>query len=273
MSENKNEESLQFVLRHYRRRLFEPGSAIDRLRKAVGIDKAWRMRRAVMGLSAAAAAAALFFVGMTLHRSVMDRWEETTASVVVLPDHSTVRLKEGASLAFRPRRFAKDRAVRLSGTGYFEVERNPSVPFEVLSGEARVRVLGTKFQFDADRSEVYVREGRVLFAREDSDTGLEMTAGTLAVLMDGSDMPVFVRTSINPDAWATGRLVFDAAPLGVVLDELSSIFETELSVTRGDAGSISLTGEFLISDGLAHIVSAIESALGVDIRSSDNSPR
>ena len=270
MSESKNEESFRFVLRHYRRRLFDPDSAIGNLRKAVGIDRAWRMRRAVLGLSAAAAVAAVVFAGLALHRSRMNVWEETTASAVVLPDHSTVTLKEGASLAFQPRRFAKDRTVRLSGTGFFEVERNPSVPFEVLSGEARVRVLGTKFQFDANRSEVYVREGRVLFAKEDSDKGLEMTAGTHAVLMDGSDMPVFIRTSVNPDVWATGRLVYNAAPLGDVLAELSSIFGTELSVARRNAGNTSLTGEFLVSDGLAHIVSAIETAMGVDIISSED---
>ena len=151
------------------------------------------------------------------------------------------------------------------------MERNPSSPFEVLSGEARVRVLGTKFQFDADRSEVYVREGRVLFAKEQSDTGLEMTAGTLAFLTDGSDMPVIVRTSTNPDAWATGRLVYNTVPLGDVLAELSSLFGAELTVARANAKSMSLTGEFLVSDGLAHIVSSIETALGVDILSPDDS--
>ena len=271
MPVKNNEEPLQFVLRHYRRRLFDSDSAIGRLRKAVGIDRTWRIHRAVLGLSAAAAAVALILSGMALHRSRMNVWEETTASAVVLPDHSTVMLKEGASLAFQPRRFAKDRTVRLSGTGYFEVERNPSSPFEVLSGEARVRVLGTKFQFDADRSEVYVREGCVLFAKEQSDTGLEMTAGTLAVLMDGSEMPVIIRTSTNPDAWATGRLAYNAVPLGDVLAELSSLFGAELTVARANAKSMSLTGEFLVSDGLAHIVSAIETALGVDILSSDDS--
>ena len=271
MPVKNNEESLQFVLRHYRRRLFNPDSAIGRLRKAVGIDRAWRLRRGVLGLSASAAAVALILSGMALHRSRMNVWEETTASAVVLPDQSTVMLKEGSSLAFQPRRFAKDRTVRLSGIGYFEVERNPSSPFEVLSGEARVRVLGTKFQFDADRSEVYVREGRVLFAKEQSDAGLEMTAGTLAVLMDGSEMPVIVRTSTNPDAWATGRLAYNAVPLVDVLAELSSLFGAELTVARANAKSMSLTGEFLVSDGLAHIVSAIETALGVDILSPDDS--
>ena len=116
MPVKNNEESLQFVLRHYRRRLFDPDSAIGRLRKAVGIDRNWRIRRAVLGLSATAAAVALILSGMALHRSRMNVWEETTASAVVLPDHSTVMLKEGASLAFQPRRFAKDRTVRLSGT-------------------------------------------------------------------------------------------------------------------------------------------------------------
>ncbi|MBP5721581.1 MAG: hypothetical protein J6W82_11050, partial [Bacteroidales bacterium] len=57
---------------------------------------------------------------------------------------------------------------------------------------------------------------------------------------------------------------------GDVLAELSSLFGAELTVAHENANGASLTGEFLVSDGLAHIVSAIETALGVDIISSED---
>ena len=48
-------------------------------------------------------------------------------------------------------------------------------------------------------------------------------------------------------------------------------FGAELTVARENANGAYLTGEFLVSDGLTHIVSAIETALGVDILSPDDS--
>ncbi|MBR6212213.1 MAG: FecR domain-containing protein [Bacteroidales bacterium] len=260
------EDLLQFVLRHYRRGLWDPDKAIVRFRKNIGYYDAWKARRAVWRLSAAAVAALLLAAGLALHRSSLNRWEETTASSVMLPDHSTVRLKDGSTLAFQPRRFSKERTVRLEGTAYFEVVSDPGAPFEVRSGEARVRVLGTKFQFDAEHREVFLSEGRLLFAREDSDKGLLMTDGTAAVLEGDAAVPVFITTaSLNPLAWATGRLAYDAVPLAQVLDELSAIFGKELKTSSQSSDTVLLTAEFLVSDGLGHILSAIESALNVEI--------
>ncbi len=261
------ENPLQFVLRHYMRGLWDPDKALVRFRKSTGYYDAWKARRAVRRLSAAAVAALLLAAGLALHRSALYRWEETTASSVVLPDHSVVCLKEGSTLAFQPRRFSRERAVRLEGTAYFEVMSDLGAPFEVHSGDARVRVLGTKFQFDAERREVFLSEGRLMFSREDSDKGLLMTDGTAAVLEKDAAIPVFITpSSLNPLAWVTGRLVYDAVPLAQVLNELSTIFGKELETSTQSSDAVMLTGEFLISDGLDHILSAIESALNVDIQ-------
>lgn len=261
-----NNEMLQYVLRHYRRGMFDPAKAIGRFREKAGTAREWKVRRLVRRLSAAAAAAVIVAAGLSLHHFRVSRWEETAAASVVLPDRSVVRLKDGATLAFQPRRFSKERIVRLSGTGYFEVTGDKGAPFEVRSEDARVRVLGTKFQFDADGSEVHLLEGSVLFARKDSERGLQMTGPSYAVLPDGSEVPVFTDPdSPNPAVWATGRLVYDSVPLGTVLDELSELFGQEITVSPTSAAGTSLTGEFLVSDGLAHIISSLESALKVSI--------
>ena len=260
------EDLLQFVLRHYRRGLLDPDKALVRFRRRIGSYDAWRGRRAAGRFATAAAAALLLAVSLGLYLTSLNRWVETTASNIVLPDHSTVRLKDGATLAFQPRRFSRERAVRLEGTAYFEVMSDLGAPFEVSSGDARVRVLGTKFQFDAERREVFLSEGRLMFSRENSDEGLLMTDGTAAVLEEGFDSPVLVTpSSLNPLAWVTGRLVYDAVPLAQVLEELSSIFGKDLKTSSQSSDTVRLTGEFLVSDGLEHILSAIESALNVDI--------
>ena len=263
---NDRNDMLRFVLDHYRHGMPDTGSALRRFLERVGLDRIARRRRLVRVAGIAAACSVLLATGLLLNNRRMNRWEETDASAVVLPDRTTVRLKEGSSLAFQPLRYKKERVVRLSGTGYFEVVPDRSLPFEVRSGDAYVRVLGTKFQFDTECREVSVGEGRVLFAAQGAEQGLEMPAGTHAVLAPGTGLPVFSAPSTpNPSAWATGRVIYDSVPLGTVLDELSSLFGTGLTVVSGPSVEPLLTAEFRLSGGLDAIITAIESALGVKI--------
>lgn len=264
MIENRLEKmennKLAFVLRHYKEGVFDPKRGLARFRERVGAQREGVRLTVLRWAAAAAAVALLIAAGTGLYRWRLNRWEEVSARAFVLPDQSVVRLQEGAVLTFQPRRFAKERTVRLNGTGYFEVAHNEANPFEVHSGAAKVKVLGTRFQFDASRNTVYVTEGRVLFATEEN--GLELTRGAYAVLQDGK--PVLSAPQLpNPAAWATGRLQYKAVPLGTVLEELSFLFGKELSFESADEPS--LTGEFTLSDGLSRIISLIESALNVEI--------
>lgn len=245
-----------FVLRHYKEGVFDPRRGLERFRERTGMQKGVTFR----WVAAAAAVALMVAAGVSLYQWRMNRWEEVTARAFVLPDQSVIRLQEGAVLSFQPHRFTKERRVKLNGTGYFEVARNEANPFEVHSEAARVKVLGTKFQFDASENTVYVTEGRVLFSADEE--GLELTRGAYAVLQDGKPMLSAPETP-NPAAWATGRLQYDATPLGTVLKELSSLFGRKLSAEWADEPS--LTGEFALSDGLPRIISLIESALNVEI--------
>ena len=64
---------------------------------------------------------------------------------VILPDGSVVWLNSESSLRYPTRFSGKRREVELQGQGFFEVERDEQMPFEVKSGDLRVEVLGTSF--------------------------------------------------------------------------------------------------------------------------------
>lgn len=264
--ENNGKGLLQFVLKHYSPDTFDTEEALERFRKRTGLYRLAKWRKAARLTGAAAAVAVLAATGLMLHNARINRWEETAASTVTLPDRSTVRLKDGATLAFQPLRFNKERVIRLNGTGYFEVTRNQGSPFEVHSAEAVVRVLGTSFVFDTESKDVYVSEGHVLFAREGSASGLTLNAGEQAVLRENAEVPELtaLRTP-NPDAWATGRVSYNGVPVKDVLDELSSLFGKRLVIVGKQTADLSLTGEFHLKEGLDPIVSAIESALDITI--------
>lgn len=263
------ERRLLQVLRHYQHGAFDSDRAVERFRERIGCVKARSRSRVAWCWALASVAFVILVAGLTLRQKWMNRWEETTASVVELPDGSVARLKDGATLAYQPQRFENERTVRLSGTGCFEVKHDATSPFVACADDSYVRVLGTQFLFDADAGEVYVLEGRVLFARASSQGGTVLSKGERAVIFEGEEKPVLaVSEQPNPAAWATGRFAYDAVPLGQVLEELTAFYGKRLEVAPSTAGR-HLTGEFLTSDGLEFIVSAIELALDVQISVSD----
>lgn len=267
---SNNKELLQSVLRHYTTDTFDPDRAVKRFRERTGQEVAGRNSQAAWRWALVAVAVVGLAVGLTLHQLSLYHWEKTTASVVELPDGSVVRLRDGAVLAYQPRRFARERTVRLSGTGCFEVKHDPASPFEACSKDAIVRVLGTRFLLDTDAGEVYVLDGRVRFARASAADGLILTKGERAILPESAEVPVLKAPELpNPAAWATGRLAYESVPLGTVLEELSSIYGPQLSVAPETAIGKRLTGDFLLDDGLDFIATAIEAALDVQIARSD----
>ena len=68
-------------------------------------------------------------------------------SKVTLPDGTSVWLNSGSRLSYQESFGQSDRNVSLDGEAYFEVTKNKLLPFSVLSGKVKIKVLGTKFNF------------------------------------------------------------------------------------------------------------------------------
>lgn len=253
-----------FVIKHFRQGAFDPDKSIGQLWQAVGRGRVMKLRAAGRWIAAAAAIAIVALTGISIHSSRINEWEQTAESIVILPDQTTVHLKDGSTLAFQPRRFGKERVVKVDGTAYFEVARKDGATFEVRSDETFVRVLGTKFQFNADANSVDVTEGRVLFAKTGSEEGVILTKGNSASLVDGQ-LAMNDSDLTNPAYWATKTLVYEDTPIRQVLYELSEIFGRELILKHSKDSDLRLTGEFRVEDGLENILSIIESALEVKI--------
>lgn len=70
-------------------------------------------------------------------------------SKVLLPDGSTVWLNSGSKLTYNKDFDKGFREVTLSGEGYFDVKRNPDVPFIIHTSSIDIKVLGTVFNVKA----------------------------------------------------------------------------------------------------------------------------
>lgn len=72
-------------------------------------------------------------------------------SKVTLPDGTSVWLNSGSRLSYLESFGHSNRNVSLDGEAYFEVTKNKKLPFSVLSGKVKIKVLGTKFTLNLIR--------------------------------------------------------------------------------------------------------------------------
>lgn len=255
---------LDFVLKHYQEGKFDTRKASERFGKVRGIRKPQSRTRVLPWLSAVAAAAAVVLCVFLFRDDGQKKVEltaHTTIREFVLPDGTGVTLSPGSRLVYNEN---SPRKTELEGKAYFEVARDQSVPFEICADGAFIRVLGTKFMVDAGAAvkEVYVAEGKVLFAKSSDSEGVILTKDMQATLSPGEDIPVIeAEADVNTLVWQRGSFIFNKTPLMEVLETLSGHYGVSFAATGLDK---QLSGEFEAED-LDLIISLIESALDVHI--------
>ena len=258
------DKHMDFVLKHYQEGKFDTQKAIDRFNEAHGIVQKPRRRVLpwVSGMVAAAAAVVLcVFLFRGNEQQMIELIANNAVKEFVLPDGTEVTLAPGSKLTYSEK---SPRKTQLEGKAYFEVARDEAVPFEITSEGAFVRVLGTKFMVDAGSSvkEVYVTEGKVLFAKSSDSEGVILTKDMQATLSASQSIPVVaMEPDVNSIAWQRGSFIFNQTPLKEVLETLSKHYK--VSFVANDL-SKQLSGEFDAED-LDLIISIIESALDVHI--------
>ena len=257
------DKHMDFVLKHYQEGKFDTQKAIKRFNEAHGIVQKPRRRvlRWVSGMVAAAAAVVLCVFLFRSNDQQIQLMADSLAKEFVLPDGTEVTLAPGSKLTYSEK---SPRNTALEGKAYFEVARDEAVPFEITADGAFVRVLGTKFMVDAASSvkEVYVTEGKVLFAKSSDAEGVILTKDMQATLSQSDAVPVIaMEADVNSIAWQRGSFIFNQTPLREVLETLSKHYSVSFAATDL---SKQLSGEFDAED-LDLIISIIESALDVHI--------
>jgi len=261
-----NEKDLEFVLSHYKEGSLNTDKAIRRVKSRVGISLIpWRMISSI-------AAAVIVVVGLFVwnnQKSYTVLSSNADKSEFTLPDSSIVTLSKGSTLKFKPQAMieGKSRQVKLFGKAFFEVERNEAKPFEITSKNGFVRVLGTKFQVDADSQEVYVESGKVLFSKSSKLDGVILTKGMKAVLYADSDIPTIIEeASVNEIAWKRGTFGYIDQPVLSVIEELKTYYGKNIVIKtkRKDIDDLRLTGEFDVNSP-KDVLDAISLAFDIEV--------
>jgi ferric-dicitrate binding protein FerR (iron transport regulator) len=168
---------------------------------------------------------------------------------VILPDGSKVWLNAASSLHF-PTAFPRaERRVSLIGEAYFEINKNETSPFYVLTENQEVAVLGTSFNImgyaDEETIKTTLLEGSVKVRDFMSSNMQLLQPGQQSKLdyLKGGRIRVEKEADIEEAmAWKNGKFQFQSADLQTIMRQVSRWYDIDV-VYEGAVPSEKFTGE------------------------------
>jgi len=158
-------------------------------------------------------------------------------SKIILPDGTKAWLNSESTIKYAVPFNKNSREVTISGEAFFDVKKNARVPFVVKSGNTKVTVLGTRFNYKAYENdgniEIVLEEGEIKLSANKNNFQREklMKPGERAIV----DKTTGIMQVINEPvykyiAWYTEKLVFDETPMPEVATQLGRWYGIEVII-------------------------------------------
>jgi len=198
---------------------------------------------------------------LTDKASTIFRNNESAPRWIELPDGSSVILGEGSLISLPVAYGEKTRDVYLTGEAFFEVVKNPAVPFLVHAQEIVTKVLGTSFHVRAfpDQSDtrVLVKTGKVSVYDLRKSAGQNGVAGPADLILEADQEGVYDKKAAAlrflPRADRESQLLppimeisfeYDETPVGRVFEELEKAYHVEIVYNKEAIGNCPVTASF-----------------------------
>jgi hypothetical protein len=182
---------------------------------------------------------------------------------VILSDSSRVTLQQGARISYAPSfNNTGNREVYLSGTAFFEITRNPSMPFLVHANGIITKVLGTSFKVQTDIARkgviVEVVTGRVQVYEQPSASKSTEAGKENGVILNPNQKVIYsgekrvFQTSLVEEPVPITKenkkitkedFVFEDAPLQKVIDAIENIYGIKVEVEHAAILNCPFTGD------------------------------
>jgi len=166
-------------------------------------------------------------------------------SKVALPDGSLVWLNAETVVKYRPDK--EERKVSLTGEAYFEVNHAPGYPFVVETDDAKVNVLGTKFNVahypGSKTTEASLFSGKITFSPGESGKSVDLNPGEKVIYDAGSQ--VVSKTEINVQdgiLWRQGILYFENESFNEMILKLERHYAVKFIYRKDAFKKIHYTG-------------------------------
>ncbi|MDB5021530.1 MAG: FecR family protein [Pedobacter sp.] len=172
---------------------------------------------------------------------------------VILTDGTRIWINAVSSLKFPTTFSGKTRHIELDGEAYFEVAKNKSHPFEVLTRRQQVQVLGTHFNVssyaDEPTTKTTLLEGKVKVLENKLKHTIILRPGEQSTLNEHAKIEVSKVDVDNEVAWRTGLFQFRNSDLANVSRQLARWYNVDFKIDP-KIPNIKLWGEVHREDSL-----------------------
>ncbi len=188
-------------------------------------------------------------------------------TITTLPDGTRITLNAGSHISYSQSFGIKDRDVRLSGEGYFEVAHNGEKPFTVTTANISVRDIGTKFSLadypDNNEAQVVLTDGSIELDNKlcSGCSNVVMKKGQRAVLSKEDGKLIVTGDADESDvAWTTHQLILDGKSIYSIAKELGHGYNVRVTVSGDRLATCYFFGQFDTStQSLQEILTALKS--------------
>ena len=179
---------------------------------------------------------------------------------LLLPDGSKVWLNAASSMRFPTSFKGKERRVEITGEAYFEIAKNPDMPFKIQVGNGEIDVLGTHFNINAYGDEPAVKttvlEGSVAVKKETAQQILEPGQQAAFGLQGGITLSKNVDVA-HETAWKDGFFWFDNTDIHTLMRQVSRWYDVEVTF-KGKIEDDGFTGKIPRNVPLSKLLNVLE---------------
>jgi len=191
-------------------------------------------------------------VGWLINQNTQSQWvtklsETRQVMPITLADGSKVWLNKQSQLRY-PKAFdQKERKVMLEGEAFFEITKNPQLPFVIEAAGTTTKVLGTSFNIQAKKStnevKVSVATGKVAFFATDRPQQTVLLTKNQQGVYNKTQKQVVKKESYDANelTWQTGVMVFKQEKLSKVVQLLSERYDKPVKLESAALNDCELT--------------------------------
>lgn len=179
---------------------------------------------------------------------------------LILSDGSKVWLNAASSLRFPTSFKGKERKVEVTGEAYFEIAKNPAMPFKVTVNGGEIDVLGTHFNVNAYSDESSVKttllEGAVSIKKGDATQML--SPGQQARFTSKGEMSLSKNVDVAQEtAWKDGFFWFNNTDIHTLMRQVSRWYNVEVEF-KGEITDDGFTGKVSRNVSLSKLLNVLE---------------
>ena len=231
---------------------------------------------AAIGLMLIAMSGIFWFTGVIPGRNLVTiTAQDGVRAEVFLPDGSRVWLNQGASIKYKKQFDERERTLTLTGDAVFNVSYNTDRPFHVVTKNATINVLGTRFIVKTSPNKTWettLLSGSVsiLPSKGNSVDKLFLKPGQKATWDQANQS--FSVNSVNTNDFSLGfanQLRFDNTPLATLAKTLEETFGVRIVVPQQLANQYRFTATFT-DESIYEIFNLLKISAPIDFKIVDN---